>query len=434
MAIRILVDNEIDCYKVLGHIHLEYNPLVARFKDYIATPKENGYQTIHTTVFYNSKIHEVQIRSFDMHKVAEYGIAAHWKYKSGLKNSPNLNWLRSLEFSHDNIEEFYSETKENLFSEDMVIYSPKGDTFTLPRNSTAYDYAYLIHTDVGNSAVDCFINKVRKPLLTELKSSDIVSINTTDHSIPRCSWIDMVKTNRAKKQIKILCAHREREINELSGKNIINTIFYKYKPNILKDHEIEHISKVPLVLDFLKNVKKTIYKETSNKLNFMARLKVPNSKLKESKFENLLIYSNHSIASISFEHCCHPKFGDEIVAFKEGNRAIVHHKMCDKAYKKIKSERHMLFCKWIDSELYQYKMVVSFPNTKGELAKFLAYMSQYDGFILSVDYGREIHSYVQYCNIEFEINIKDKDKVRKLVEKQVKVIEFYSKKDAYNKK
>ncbi|WP_428023591.1 RelA/SpoT family protein [Arcobacter sp.] len=433
MAIRILVEKEIDCYKVLGHIHLEYKPLISRFKDYVATPKENGYQTIHSTVFYNSKIHEVQIRTYDMHKVAEFGIAAHWKYKSGMKHSPNLNWLKSLEYSNENIEEFYSEAKEDLYSEDMVIYSPRGDTFTLPRNATAYDYAYMIHTDVGNRAVDCFINKVRKPLLTELQSSDIVSINTTDHNIPRCSWIDMVKTNRAKKQIKILCTQREKEINEFSGKNIINTIFAKYKPNIVDLYKVDNVYKIPLLLDFFKHTKKQIEKKIQENMNFVARFKMPTTKIKEYKFENILFYSNYSINSISFEHCCHPKFGDDIVTFKEGNKAIIHHKMCDKAYKKIKIGKEMLFCKWIDNKLYQYKMVVSLPNTKGELAKLLTYMSQYEGYILSVSYGREPHSYIQYCDIEFEINKKNRDEVRKLIEQKVKVIEFFSKKDAYNK-
>ncbi len=433
MAIRILVDKEIDCYKVLGHIHLEYKPLISRFKDYVATPKENGYQTIHSTVFYNSKIHEVQIRTNDMHKVAEFGIAAHWKYKSGAKHSPNLNWLKALEYSNENIEEFYSEAKEDLYSEDMVIYSPKGDTFTLPRNATAYDYAYMIHTDVGNRAVDCYINKVRKPLLTELQSSDIVSINTTDHNIPRCSWMDMVRTNRAKKQIKVLCTQREKEINEYSGKNILNTIFIKYKPNIVDLYKVEHVYRIPLLLDFLKHTKKLVEKRIQENMNFVARFKMPTTKLKEYKFENILFYSNSSISSINFEHCCHPKFGDDIVAFKEGNKAVIHHKMCDKAYKKIKAEKEMLFCKWIENKLYQYQMVVSLPNTKGELAKLLTYMSQYQGYILSVNYGRESHSYIQYCDIEFEINKKNRDEVRKLIEQKVKVIEFFSKKDAYNK-
>ena len=431
LAIRILVPNEIDCYKVLGFMHLEFKPLIARFKDYVATPKENGYQTIHTTVFYNSKIHEVQIRTFDMHKVAEYGIAAHWKYKSGAKQGPNLNWLKSLEYSNENVEEFYNEAKEDLYSDEIVVYSPKGGTFTLPRGSTAYDYAYMIHTDVGNNASECYINKVKRPLLTELKSSDIVSIKTLDHAIPRCSWIDMVKTSRAKKQIKLLCSHRQREIDELSGENILNTIFSRYSKDILEQYPQSNLHKVPLVLDYLKNAKKLIEKEIQKSVSIVTRFKMFTSTLKKYKFDNILIYSNFSVNSVLFEHCCHPKMGDDVVAFKEGNKAVLHHKMCDKAYTQIKERKRMLFCQWEGDKFYQYKMVVSLPNTKGELAKLLSYMSQYEGYILSISYGREKHSYRQYCDIEFEINIGNIDQVRQLIEKKTKVIDFFSKKDAY---
>lgn len=255
LAIRVLVPEEIDCYKVLGHLHLAYKPLISRFKDYVSTPKENGYRTIHTTVFYNSKIYEVQIRTFEMHKIAEYGIAAHWKYKSGAKNGPNLNWLKSLEFSNENIEEFYADTKDDLYSDEIVVYSPHGDTFNLPRGSTAYDFAYAVHTDVGKNAYECYINKIKKPLLTELKSSDIVSIKTSKEAIPRCSWMDMVKTNRAKKQIKLLCSHRQKELNELSGKNIIDSIFSRYTQEITKTYHFDSLHKVVNNLDFLRNIK-----------------------------------------------------------------------------------------------------------------------------------------------------------------------------------
>jgi GTP pyrophosphokinase len=433
LAIRVLVPEEIDCYKVLGHLHLAYKPLISRFKDYVSTPKENGYRTIHTTVFYNSKIYEIQIRSFEMHKIAEYGIAAHWKYKSGAQNGPNLNWLKSLEFSNENVEEFYADTKDDLYSEEIVVYSPHGDTFNLPRGSTAYDFAYAVHTDVGKNAFECFINKIKKPLLTELKSSDIVAIKTTDHPILRCSWVDMVKTNRAKKQIKMLCSHRQKELNELTGKNIIDTIFVRYTQEITNTHNFDSLHKIANNLDFLRHVKKQIETRMIKEHGLVTRFKILASKLKKYKFDNILIYSNFSINSVSFDHCCHPKFGDDIVAFKDGNKAIIHHKMCDKAYKKIKSKQNMLFCKWTKDTLYPYKMVVSLANTKGELAKLLMYMSKYEGYILSVDYGREKHSYRQYCDIEFEINNSNVEEVRKIVEQKAKVIEFFSKKDAYNK-
>ena len=432
-AIRVLVEEDIDCYKVLGFMHLEFKPLISRFKDYVATPKENGYQTIHTTIFYNSKIYEIQIRSFEMNKIAEFGIAAHWKYKTGAKNTTNLNWLKSLEFSNENVEEFYQETKDNLYTEEMIIYSPKGEVFTLPVGSTAYDFAFAVHTNVGKKAIGCFINKIKKPLLTELKSTDIVLIELSSEIIVRCSWIDMVKTSRAKKQIKLLCTHRQKEIDELSGKNIINSVFSRYYEDITKVYQVDSLFKIPQILDFFKHTKQVLEKNIINDNGLMTRFKILTSKIKEFKFDNVLIYSNFSISSVSFDHCCHPKFGDDIVAFKDGNEAVIHHKMCDQAYDKIKSNQQMLFCKWTKSSVYQYKMVISIPNTKGELAKVLTYLAEHEFYILGVDFGRQAHSYIQYCDIEFEINKSNIDEVRKIIEKKVKVIEFFSKKDAYNK-
>ena len=432
-AIRILVENDIDCYKVLGFMHLEFKPLISRFKDYVATPKENGYQTIHTTVFYNSKIYEIQIRSFEMNKIAEFGIAAHWKYKSGAKNTTNLNWLKSLEFSNENIEEFYEETKDNLHHEEIIVYSPKGEVYMLPVGSTAYDFAFAVHTNIGKKAISCNINKIKKPLLTVLKSTDIVQIEISDEPIVRCSWIDMVRTSRSKKQIKLMCTHRQKEIDELSGKNIINTVFSRYYEDVTKLYHIDSMYKIPTVLDFFKHSKQIIEKNIIRDTGLMTRFKILTSKIKEYRFDNMLIYSNFSISSVSFDHCCHPKFGDDIVAFKNGNEAIIHHKMCDKAYDKIKANQQMLFSKWTKDSVYQYKMVISIPNTKGELAKVLTYMAENDFYILGIEFGRQKHSYIQYCDIEFEINRSNIDEVKKIIEKKVKVIEFFSKKDAYNK-
>ena len=432
-AIRVLVEDDIDCYKVLGYVHLEFKPLISRFKDYVATPKENGYQTIHTTIFYNSKIYEIQIRSFEMNKIAEFGIAAHWKYKSGAKNTTNLNWLKSLEFSNENVEEFYQDAKDNLYTQEIVVYSPKGEVFMLPVGSTAYDFAFAVHSNVGKKAIACYINKIKKPLLTELKSTDIVSIELGDEIIVRCSWMEMVKTSRAKKQIKFLCTHRQKEIDELSGKNIINTVFSRYSDDITEIYTIESPHKIPQILDFFKYTKQIIEKKIISHKGLMTRFKILTSKIKEYKFDNVLINSNFSISSVSFDHCCHPKFGDDIVAFRSGNEAIIHHKMCDKAYDKIKTNQQMLFCKWTIDTVYQYKMVISIPNTKGELAKVLTYLAENEFYILGVDFGRQKHSYIQYCDIEFEINTSSIEEVKKIIERKVKVIELFSKKDAYNK-
>ncbi len=437
-AIRILVENDIDCYKALGHLHLEFKPLVSRFKDYVATPKENGYQTIHTTVFYNSKIYEIQIRSFDMNKVAEYGIAAHWAYKNGDQTSTNvsgtnLNWLKSLEFSNDNIEEFYNETKENLFNDEIIVYSPKGEVFILPIGSTAYDFAFEVHSNVGKKALYCYINKIKKPLLTVLRSTDIVQIVTGEEISVRCSWIDMVRTTKAKKQLRILCTQKQKEIDELSGRNILNTVFSRYYENIIEVHKVDNLYKVAQVLSYFKHAKLLLEKKIAREKGFMARFKILTSKIKEFKFDNILIHSNFNINSISFDHCCHPKFGDDIVAFRNSNEAVVHHKMCDKAYNKIKANHQMLFCTWTKNSVFKYKILISIPNTRGELAKVFNYLSKNEFYILFVSFGRQKHSLSQYCDIEFESNISSLDEVKKIVEKEIKLIEILSKKDAYNK-
>ncbi|MDB2405386.1 RelA/SpoT family protein [Arcobacteraceae bacterium] len=436
-AIRILVEDPIDCYNILGIIHTNYKPLVARFKDYISVPKENGYQTVHTTVFSNSKIFEVQIRTFDMHDIAEFGVAAHWKYKNGgnSSKSPNLNWLQSLASNDASDEEFYDDAKQDLYSEDIIIYSPKGDIFTFPRGATAFDFAYEIHTDVGNYAMEAMINKIKKPLLTQLKNGDIVSIITNNHIIPRCTWQDMVQTTKAKKSIKILCHNRLKHIDDLSSRNIINTIFSRYKDSIvdeLKNEDVKNIQKIVYNLDHLKQVKNTIQKHIRDTDGFLARLKVQTLSLKKIRFDNVLIYSNFSINSVSFEHCCHPKFGDDIVALKENKDVTIHHKMCETAYKKMKKNNQMIYTDWVKDKFYRYKMVVSLPNVRGELARLLTYLSvDHEATILLVEYGKDKYASNQYCTIDFEIKDDNKEKVKTFIEQKTKIIEFYLAIDAY---
>jgi len=426
-AIRIIVDSELDCYQVLGLIHIKYKPLLARFKDYIAIPKENGYKTIHTTIFYDSKIYEVQIRTINMHHIAQYGIAAHWKYKNGENSGDDikLDWLHALELNSDDIEEFYSDAKQDLYSEEVVVYSPKGDMFTLPRGATAYDFAYEIHTDVGEKALVAIINKEKKPLLTQLVSGDIVFIDTGIDSTPRCSWINMVTTSKSKKAIKNLCAKRIRYISELTGQNILNTIFVDFEFNVINDIDISILRKIPYDLDYFKNTKRIIEQKIFDKN------KIKNLLFKSITIKNIVINSNFTINNVLFDHCCHPKFGDNIVAFKDDKTAIIHHQLCDNAYKKIENHDKMLFCQWIKDKFYTYKMVVSLPNTQGELARLLTYLAFCKITILFIEYGKDKHAQNQYCAIDFEINDKDKKKVRKIVEKKTKIIEFYGVLDAY---
>ena len=432
-AIRIITSTPLDCYKALGKIHTTYRPLIARFKDYIAVPKENGYQTIHTTVFNNTKIFEIQIRTKNMHHIAEFGVAAHWKYKNGTSNksSVNLDWLHTLEVNNENIEEFYDETKYDLFSEDIIVYSPKGDIFTLPRGSTAYDFAYLIHTDVGNKAEDCFINTVRKPLLTELKSGDIISINMSNKIIARCSWYDMVRTTKAKKSIKLICQSKVKKIDKLIGTNVVNTIFSKYKTNILNSIEIDKLENISYSLDHLKNIKKKIQNILKVEDGFLARIKLLNTKFKEYSLDNILLYSNFSISSVSLDHCCHPKQGDDIVAFRDKKDVVVHHKMCDIGFDLMSNNTPMVYCKWGGDKYYSYKFVLSLQHKKGELARLLTHLSTNEAIILSIDFRRDESSHIQYCTLDLQIKNDNIEKVKKIVSKKAKIIECYSSSDAY---
>ena len=436
-AIRILSKEPLDCYNILGLIHTNYKPLVARFKDYVSTPKENGYQTIHTTVFSNSKIFEVQLRTFDMHDIAEFGVAAHWKYKNGDNSSktPSLDWLHTLASNDDKVEEFYSDAKQELYSEDIVVYTPKGSVITLPRGATAFDFAYEIHTDVGNYASEAMINKISKPLLTQLKSGDIVSINTSNISIPRCTWLDMVVTTKAQKSIKLLCQNRIKDIDKLVSVNIINTIFSRYTNSVLSKFpkiELTNLQKIIYNLDHLKHIKNNLKKHIRQSDGLIARFKIQNLKLKEIKFENVLVYSNFAINTVSFDHCCHPKFGDDIVAIKDDKNVTIHHKMCQTAFSKMQEQNQMLFCSWIDDKYYSYSMVVSFPNVRGEMAKLLSYLSvEHEATILFIEYGKDKYASNQYCKIEFEIKNDNKEKVKEFCEQKVKVIDFHMNKDAY---
>ena len=432
-AIRIITNTPLDCYKALGKIHTTYRPLIARFKDYIAVPKENGYQTIHTTVFNDTKIFEIQIRTKSMHDVAEFGVAAHWKYKNGTTSQSNVNldWLHTLEVNNENIEEFYDETKHDLFSEDIIVYSPKGNIFTLPRGSTAYDFAYLIHTDVGNKAEDCFINTIRKPLLTELRSGDIITINKCDKIIARCSWYDMVRTTKAKKSIKLICQNRIKQIDKLNGINIINTIFSKYKKNILNTIKIDKLENISYSLDHLKNIKKKIQKILKDEDGFLARIKLLNTKFKEYSLDNILLYSNFSISSVSLDHCCHPKQGDDIIAFRDKKDVIVHHKMCDIGFDLMSKNTQMVFCKWGGDKYYSYKLVLSLQHKKGELARLLTHLSNNEAIILSIDFRRDESSHIQYCTLDLQIKNNNIQKVKKIVSKKAKVVECYSSSDAY---
>ncbi|MBU1643131.1 RelA/SpoT family protein, partial [bacterium] len=334
LAVRILVKNPVDCYKILGLVHLHFQPLSSRFKDYIAIAKENGYQTIHTSIFHESSILEVQIRTFEMHRTAELGVAAHWKYKSG-GNTINLDWLNNLQYQNESVEDFYALIKNDLYSEDLTAFSPKGKPFTLPRGAVALDFAYAVHTEIGDTAEYCLINKERASLLSELHSGDIVSIMTAPEKITRCSWLDAVKTTRAKSNIRVNCNQRIRAIDSRSGLmilvGILNLKVSRIEEWCHKNGLTDNRVRIARDIEYLKEIVNSYTDDLRVKGRFTRFLTSHRFKLKEYHFGSLEVFSNQSISDVVFDYCCHPKTGDEIVAFNQEGKAHVHHKMCKHA-------------------------------------------------------------------------------------------------------
>ena len=435
LAIRILVKDSLDCYKALGIIHLNFKPLIMRFKDYIAIPKDNGYQTIHTTVFDDSSIFEVQIRTYDMHKTAEYGIAAHWKYKLGTKNI-NLRWLNNLQYQNENIEEFYELATNDLYSEDITVFSPKGDIFTLPRGAVALDFAYAVHSDIGNRAKEVYINKQKKTLLTELNNGDIVRVVTDREPILRCSWIDAVKTSKTKDQIKQACKQKIKEINSQVAINILSSelgvSFEEVQKWVESNMLSKTIYKVVSDINYFKEIKNRFLSDLRKNRFFLPFISVKKVKLKEQILDNFIIYSSYNINSVEFDYCCNPKMNDEIVAFRKKNSAIIHHKLCKNANRLIQEHEPMLFVKWSNSSLPKYKLLVSLQNKKGALANLLQYLAKLDINVLSIELGHNIES-SNICELYIETEINNVKILRKKLESKVKIIELVGSDDAYKR-
>jgi len=437
LAIRIIVKEPIECYRVLGLMHLNFTPLISRFKDYIAVPKENGYKTIHTTLFDEEGIVEAQIRTEEMHRLAEYGVAAHWKYKDG-GNGVNLEWLESLHYQNESVEEFYELAKSDLFSEDITVFSPKGDYFTLPKGSVALDFAYAIHSEVGANATGALVNKHKSSLLTVLKNGDIVKILKDDELHLHCSWIDTVKTSKAKDGIRSHCRARIKETDTLSAYNILGTLFSRHPDKIRlliqRMNLQDSIHKLPSHLSYYKDVIHKVAEYMGEKeVRFWELLKRGYRKPKLKEIEHFRFYTNKPLDGVEFDYCCHPKVGDQIVAFYKDSKAIIHHKLCKHAYAKIKAGEEMVHVNWRSSKMSRYRLIISLQNQKGALADMLAKLTQLDLNVISIELGIQSSESAEYCQLEVESSESKKSVLEEKLAQRFKLIDIISLDDAYNK-
>ncbi|MDD7421811.1 bifunctional (p)ppGpp synthetase/guanosine-3',5'-bis(diphosphate) 3'-pyrophosphohydrolase [Campylobacter hominis] len=434
LAVRIIVKEPEDCYLVLGIIHMKFNPLISRFKDYVALPKQNGYQTIHTTVFNENMIIEAQIRTFDMHQTAEYGVAAHWKYKYNGSINPKLDWLSDIGIKEDDdVENLYEYAKDSLYVEDIAVYSPKGGIFTLPRGATALDYAYEIHSEVGLRATQAYVNRIRVPLLTELKNGDIVHIITGNEPHYRCSWLNSVKTGKAKATIKSFCKQKLHDINQEVALNMLCAIFSARKKTIKNwlenENLIKKFSRIAYDSVYLKDVVNALKKYPKKEKLFFFMDKY---EIKKQKFDNIVVYSNFNVSSVEFDYCCNPKRGDDIMGFRNGHDVSVHHKFCERALNLMRNGNENIFVKWTRIAPYRYKIILSIENKRGSLASFLAYLAKLDVDLVSIKISENSEKSVDYFEMTIELNENlNSNDIKEKLKNKYKIIEFTSLNDAY---
>jgi GTP pyrophosphokinase len=368
-----------------------------------------------------------------MHQTAELGVAAHWKYKSGA-DAIKLDWLNNLGYHNESVEDFYELIKNDLYSEDISVFSPTGEAFTLPRGAVALDFAYAVHTEVGNKAKTALVNKEKVSLLTELQNGDIVKIEVVEETLPRCSWYDAVKTSKARTNIKHNCNSRLKEIDAKYAVNIIATIMNLNISRVEEWFEKNYCEKkcaITFDIDSLKEVVQKYILHISSNNRFKRFLSRHRFKLRKYTHKGISVYSNYSVSDVVFDYCCHPKTGDGIIAFLEKGKAHVHHKMCKTANHRLASGEKMIFAKWDKENLFNYSMIISLHSGKGTLAEFLNYLAKIGIDINTIELGKNNSESTRYCEIGFETKDGDINKLRVKIEQKVKVVHLVRTDDVY---
>lgn len=354
LALRYFVNTVSDCYLALGAIHAKYKPMPKRFKDYIARPKANGYQSLHTTVFgVDGKLFEIQIRTYEMDKVAEYGVASHWSYKEHGINKINdmelkLKSFRTvIELNEQQVEgeEFVNTVKNEVFNPtNIYVYTPKGDVFELPIGSTPIDFAYRVHTSVGHQMIGAIVNGNIVSLDYKLKDGDIVKINTNKNSKgPSQEWINICFTTSAKNKIKAFFSKIDKEKTTSDGKDMLIKTIRRKKLSI---NDIMDDKKVKIALDDLglNNENELYYEIGIGKYNPTSVIKTILGEKEDEKraLEKVLKYSSKTMEAsgdiivdgmddlkVSFGGCCTPVKGDDVVGYiSKGNGITIHRRNC----------------------------------------------------------------------------------------------------------
>ena len=354
LALRIILDTPEDCYLVVGLIHAKYRPIPKRFKDYIAMPKENMYQSLHTSVFgVDGHIFEIQLRTKEMDEIAEHGIASHWSYKEHSDGSVKNLMEQKLEIFRNTIDLATSDASNELFEQNMemellskqvYVFTPKGDVMELPLGSTPVDFAYRIHSDIGDHMVGAIVNDNIVPLDYELNDNDIIKVNTNASAKPNIDWLKFVKTSQAKNKIKAYFSKQDRERYIEEGKSLIEKELRKQKLPLTTLNEEENVNKLfktlkinnmddlYLSLGALRYTPTYIINlitEEKQSMNDLMLERVNNNLEIKENYKNDIIVDGVDNIKVSVAKCCNPVPGDEIIGYiTKGEGIIVHKKSC----------------------------------------------------------------------------------------------------------
>lgn len=432
-ALRIIVNTESECYQVLGIVHSKFKPLQKRFKDYIANPKTNMYRSLHTTVFgFDSKLYEIQIRTHEMDDVAERGIASHWSYKEKGKKLQNsmedkLQIFRSImELNDEKVssKEFVNSVKNEILSDNIYVYTPMGDVFELPLGATPIDFAYKVHTKIGETMVGALINDMISPLDTKLNTNDIVKIITNKNSTPSKEWISMAKTSAAKNKIKAFFSKVDKEDAINKGKELfikeirrrkfsINEVNNNIK-NILENLKINDENEMYLGIGTGKfspiMVVNLAFKEDNNKEDLLLD-KISKNSHTVVNIDDEIIVNGINNVKVTTAKCCKPIKGDEIIGYiSRGNGIIVHCKNC---HNLSMLEDRFIDVKWNDNIDRKFETVINIYTTKKDnlLLDIINKTSSLNIGISKINTINNIDNNIY----ELTINVKDLDVLKKYI-------------------
>ena len=402
-AVRVIVDNVSDCYNVLGVVHDIFKPIPNRFKDYISMPKPNMYQSLHTTVLDKNAIpFEVQIRTWEMHYTAEYGIAAHWKYKLGMdkngkvedrlhKNIENVRKMILEQLQTEDATDIARNIRNDFEENDVYVFTPKGDVMSLPRGSTPIDLAYLIHTQVGHRMVGAKINNKIVSIDYKLRTGDICEILTQKEEHPNRAWIDICKTASAKSKIRQWFKHEKRDENIVEGKAMIEREFKRQGMNLTEEEYPEFFRSVSVKKQYntlddfyaavgyggiqlwkiMPRLREEYQKTYASDLESITVPPVPE---KRSKASSGVIIEGNDDVLVKFSNCCNPLPGDEIIGYiTRGYGVSIHKRTCTNVPKDISQSEEperWVSCFWEEQvdEAFRSTLQITATDRSGLLA------------------------------------------------------------------